>query len=55
MVNAPRNTLGSYETRQAMAPTEPSMWRQIGWLFRDGEILAVEPCGHQTRRVESLV
>jgi hypothetical protein len=54
MVSAPRKRIVSHETRQAMAPTKPGTWRQMGWIFRDGEIIAIEPCGHQTRMRESL-
>jgi hypothetical protein len=54
MVGALRNRIVSPETRRAMAPTEPSMWREVGWILRDGEIHAVERCGKQTRMRQSL-
>jgi hypothetical protein len=55
MFSGPRNRTVSLETRQARAPMEPRMWRQAGWIFRDGEILAIEPRRHLPRMRESLV
>ena len=54
MANAPRNGVDLQETRRATAVTEPSRWRQVGWVFRDGEILAIEGSGRRTRRREWL-
>lgn len=55
MVSAARNAVVSKETRRATAPTEPSMWREVGWIFRDGEIHAIKGCRQRARKSESLV
>ena len=48
MVSAPRSRVVTRESRRAVAPAEPSMWRQVGWTFRAGEIQAIERRGGHT-------
>jgi hypothetical protein len=49
MVSALRNRVVLPETKRAMAPMEPSTWREVGWIFREGEILTIRRFGNQTR------
>lgn len=54
MVSALRSRIVSQESRRAKVLTEPGMWREVGWIFRDGEIHSIERRGHQTRMHASL-
>ena len=54
MDSAPRNGMISQETGRDMATPEPSVWREVGWIFCAGEILAIERSGQRTRRRELL-
>jgi hypothetical protein len=36
-------------TRQQAPVPELTPWREVGWIFRDGEVIAIERQGTQTR------
>ena len=55
VVSALTNRIVSQEIKRAVAPTEPRRWREVGWICRGGEILAIQRCGHETRMRESLL
>ncbi len=35
--------------------TDVRAWREVGWIFRDGETLTIERCGQTTRVREGLI
>jgi hypothetical protein len=51
MDNTRRNRFASHEARSVVAATESRVGHQVGWIFRDGEILPI--ARHQTRKHES--
>lgn len=44
--------------RRAPDGTDPiglRTWREVGWIFRDGQILAIERRGRQTRVRQAMI
>lgn len=37
------------KSRQDPVLTERTTWREVGWIFRDGETIAIERCGPSSR------
>ena len=49
MVSALLNKVASRGNPHDASPAERSSWREVGWIFRDGEIIAIERMGVETR------
>lgn len=49
MVSALLNRVASRGNPDDASPSEHRTWREVGWIFRDGEIIAIERLGHETR------
>ncbi len=49
MVSALFDKVVSGGTSHKGSPSEHNAWREVGWIFRDGEIIAIERQGHETR------
>ena len=55
MVSALFDRVVPSRARQGGGRLEHASWREVGWIFRDGETLAIERCGHQTRVRDALI
>ncbi len=44
-----KKVVAAGSTKQQAAVPELSPWREVGWIFRDGEVIAIERQGTQTR------
>lgn len=42
-------------TKASGSPSARRAWREVGWIFRDGEIVAIERRGYETRVCEPLI
>jgi len=49
VVSALLNKVATRGNPHDASPSEHSTWREAGWIFRDGEIIAIERLGHETR------
>jgi hypothetical protein len=50
MGNGDMSTLARRDSRSKVeAIPELRPWRQVGWIFRDGDVLAIERRGDRTR------
>lgn len=54
MVSALFDRVVPSRTRQGNARSEHGSWREVGWIFRDGETLAIERRGYETRVRDAL-
>jgi hypothetical protein len=49
MVNGLLNKAKGNDAKRAESTPEPKPWREVGWIFKDGEVVAIEREGNETR------
>jgi hypothetical protein len=49
MVGAVLDKVASSDNPHDASPSEHSPWREVDWIFRDGEVIAIQRLGHETR------
>jgi hypothetical protein len=55
MASALFESKGSTGIEAGVLPVGVRTWREVGWIFREGQILAIERRGGQTRVRETLL
>lgn len=55
MVRARFEKTGTTGIEAGVVPVGVRTWREVGWIFREGQILAIERRGGQTRVREMLL